>query len=287
MIEDKLGAEAELEISGISYYRIEDGDKIITATMHLPSPISVMATFDQITGTDYAWIAEAGAALETILKTDGFTFNGGIGDDIFAPHQTILPTYADNIIRGKGGDDQLTGSLGDDRIMGGTGDDIIKDADGSNFLNGQADNDILILGDGSDNSLAKGGHGDDILYSSNGDDTLRGGRGDDVLDGGRGNDALYGGRGDDILNGGAGSDFLKGHAGDDQFIFNTEDQGHDIIVDFTDDTDLITLEGVEGFDNLTFDQQGNHTLITWAGDSDLLLKNFDSGLLDSTDFMFG
>ena len=283
----KLGKQMKIEFSGITYYRNEGGERTVTATMQLPSSITLTATYDQISTDTYGWIAEAGSALEKLLQTDGFIFNGGHGDDIFAPHKTILPTYADNIIRGRGGDDQLTGSLGDDRIMGGSGDDILYDPDGTNFLNGQAGDDVLTLGDGSDGSTAKGGHGNDRLYSGAGDDTLRGGRGDDILDGGRGNDALYGGRGDDILNGGAGSDFLKGHAGADQFIFNTEDQGHDKIADFTDNVDLIVLEGGESFDDLTFEQQGKHTLITWGSDSDLLLLNFDSGLLDSTDFVFG
>lgn len=283
----KLGAVAELGISGITYYRIENSEKVITATMQLPSPITVAATYDQITATTYGWTAEVGGALENLLQTDGFLFKGGQGDDMFAAHKTVLPTYSDNTIRGRGGNDQLTGSLGDDRIMGGTGDDILSDPDGTNFLSGQAGDDTLTLGNGSDNSIAKGGRGDDRLYSGAGDDTLRGGHGDDILNGGRGSDALYGGRGDDILNGAAGSDFLKGHAGADQFIFNTEDQGHDKIADFTDNVDLIVLEGLENFDDLAFEQQGNHTLVTWDGDSDLLLKNFDSGFLDSEDFVFG
>ncbi len=168
-----------------------------------------------------------------------------------------------------------------------TGDDILIDPDGTNFLSGQSGDDILRLGDGSDNSIAKGGRGDDKLFSGAGDDTLRGGAGNDNLYGGSGNDLLYGGRGDDVLEGGDGSDFLKGHQGADLFIFNTEDQGHDQIADFTDGIDLIVLNGLAGFSDLTITQDSNDTLISWAGDSDIALTGFDSTLLGADDFLFG
>ncbi len=283
---NKLGAQALVGITHIEYFRVEGGEKAVTATMTLPEPITLTATYDQVSLNTYGWIAEAGNALEDMLQTEGFIFNGGGGDDIFAPHSTILPSYADNILRGRGGDDHLTGGLGDDKIKGGTGDDILIDTDGTNFLSGQSGDDILRLGDGSDNSVAKGGQGDDQLFSGAGNDTLRGGAGNDILDGGNGDDRLYGGRGNDVLQGGNGSDFLKGHQGADQFIFDTEDQGHDRIADFTDIIDLMVLNGLAGFDDLTITQNGNDALISWAGESDITLTNFDSTLLGADDFMF-
>ncbi len=285
-VTERLGAQAEVEITMAVYYRFEGGEKTVMATMTLPEPITLTATYDQVSLDTYGWMVEAGNALEDMLQTEGFIFNGGNGDDFFAPHSTILPSYADNILRGRGGDDHLRGGLGDDNIKGGTGDDVLIDPDGTNFLSGQSGDDILRLGDGSDNSVAKGGQGDDQLFSGAGSDTLRGGTGDDILDGGNGGDNLYGGRGNDILQGGAGSDFLKGHQGADQFIFNTEDQGHDRIADFTDNLDLMVLSGLASFDDLTVTQNGNDTLISWAGDSDITLTNFDSTLLGADDFMF-
>ncbi len=283
----KLGAQELITINRIEYFRMDDGEKVVTATMTLRDPLTLTATYDQISPDTYGWIADAGTALEGILQTNGVIFNGADGDDIFAPHSTILPSYASSILRGRGGDDHLTGGLGDDKIKGGTGDDVLIDPDGTNFLSGQSGDDILRLGDGSDDSIAKGGWGDDQLFSGTGNDTLRGGRGDDVLQGGRGNDKLYGGRGDDILEGGSGSDFLKGHQGADQFIFNTDDEGHDRIADFDDTIDLIVLNGLESFENLTITQDGNDAVISWAGDSDITLTNFASTLLDADDFMFG
>ena len=279
-----LGAQTEIGVSGLSYYRIEGGEKTVTATIELP--LTLNAVYDEISVGTYGWTAEAGDTFEKLLQTDGFFFNGGSGDDIFAPHQDILPTYASNILKGCDGDDQLTGSLGDDKILGGTGDDILRDSDGENFLHGQSGDDLLVLGDGSDSSLAKGGSGDDTLISGAGDDTLRGGGGSDTLTGGHGDDALYGGRDDDTLTGGRGSDFLKGHAGADQFVFNTEEAGNDVITDFTAGEDLIILQGLEGFADLSVVQQGRATYLSWGGDSDLTLKNFDAALLDEIDFLF-
>ena len=42
-----------------------------------------------------------------------------------------------------------------------------------------------------------------------------------------------------------------------------------------------------GFDDLTITQDGNDALISWAGDSDITLTNFDSTLLGADDFVFG
>ena len=286
-VDAKLGEQTLIDVTRIEYFRVESGEKTVTATMTLPEPLSLIATYDQVSIDTYGWIAEAGSALENMLQTEGVIFNGADGDDIFAPHSTILPSYADNILRGRGGDDRLTGGLGNDKIKGGTGDDILIDSDGTNLLYGQSGDDILRLGDGSDNSIAKGGRGDDQLFSGAGSDTLRGGAGDDILEGGAGDDRLFGGRGNDILEGGNGSDFLKGHQGADQFVFNTEDRGQDRIADFTDNIDLMVLNGLASFDDLTITQDGNDTLINWAGDSDITLTNFDSTLLGADDFIFG
>lgn len=283
---DTLGSQTQIEVTEFSYFRIENDLKIETASIELPQPLVLTATYDQISQGNYGWMAQAGEALEDFLQTEGLVFIGGNGDDIFAPHSTILPAYADNIIRGRGGNDKLTGGLGDDIIKGGSGADLLFDPDGNNVLHGQSGDDILHLGDGSNGSLAKGGHGDDQLFSGNGNDTLRGGAGNDFLKGGRGNDRLFGGQGDDVLAGGNGSDFLKGHAGADQFVFNTEDQGHDRIADFSDGHDMIMLIGLEGFTDLTIGQSGNDTFVSWAGDSDLTLSNFNDTHLGAEDFIF-
>lgn len=283
---ETLGSQTQIEVTGVSYYRVESGVRVEIAEMKLPKPIDLIATYDQISQNVYGWIAEVGDALEDQLQSDGFVFVGSQGDDVFAPHSTILPSYAENVIRGRGGDDQLTGGLGNDTIKGGTGADFLFDPDGTNFLHGQSGDDILRVGDGSDCSLLKGGHGNDQLFSGNGSDTLRGGAGDDILNGGDGDDRLFGGRGNDVISGGNGSDILKGHEGADQFVFNIEDQGHDRIADFSADVDLIMLIGLEGFNDLTIKQSGKDTIVAWTGESDLILTNFTDTHLGADDFLF-
>lgn len=263
----KLGAVTEITVTGLKFYRIEGGEKIVIATLTLPEHLTLTATYDQTGPTTYGWIADMGNALEDILQ-QGFTFNGGAGDDIFNPHTQMLPAYGENILRGRGGDDQLTGGLGDDRIYGGAGEDTLTDTSGSNRLNGGRGDDTVTLGDYSDHSVAKGGRGDDLLISGYGSDRLKGGAGDDTLIGGHGDDRL------------------KGGLGDDQFIFNANDRGHDRINDFTDGEDLMIFHELNGFNDLTIQQKGANTLISWGTGSDILLKNVAADTLDASDFLF-
>lgn len=263
----KLGAVTEVTVTGLKFYRIEGGEKIITAILTLPDPLILNATYDQ-TGPDaYGWLADMGDALENVLQA-GFAFIGGAGDDIFNPHTQMLPAYGENVLKGRDGDDHLTGGLGDDRIYGGTGDDALTDASGTNRLIGGRGDDTITLGDYSDHSIAKGGRGNDLLISGNGSDRLKGGTGNDVLIGGHGNDRL------------------KGGTGADHFVFNTNDRGHDRIKDFTDDEDLMIFHELNGFDDLTLQQKGANTLISWGTDSDILLKNVAADTLDASDFLF-
>ncbi|MBM3572002.1 MAG: hypothetical protein FJX52_06505 [Alphaproteobacteria bacterium] len=106
-----------------------------------------------------------------------------------------------------------------------------------------------------------GGNGNDAIYTQFGNDTAFGGNGNDHLGGESGNDLLYGGAGSDTLNGGLGDDLLHGGAGRDTFlfwdksIFNTDsngsrpngdgsDGGHDVILDFNKNQDVIELRGL-------------------------------------------
>ena len=263
----KLGAVTKVTVTSLEFYRIEGGEKIVTATLTLPEPLTLTATYDQTGPTTYGWIADMGNALEDALQA-GFTFKGGAGDDIFNPHTQMLPAYGENILRGRGGDDQLTGGLGDDRIYGGAGEDTLTDSSGTNRLIGGRGDDTIILGDYSDHSIAKGGRGDDLLISGNGGDRLKGGAGDDILISGHGNDRL------------------KGGAGNDQFIFNALDRGHDRIMDFSDGEDQMIFHELNGYGDLTIQQKGTNTLISWGTDSDVLLKNVAADTLDASDFLF-
>ena len=133
----------------------------------------------------------------------------------------------------------------------------------------------------------------DILNGTSGDDEMRGFAGDDILSGGAGDDRLTGGRGNDILNGGDGNDRMRGDQGDDQltggtgrdrFIFNLQG-GHDIITDYTDETDRLDFSNF-GFADAgallaTATQSGNDVMFTMATGETMLLQNVQLGVLEA------
>ena len=111
----------------------------------------------------------------TIIGTDG-------ADLVDATHTVAgqpLPTAFDDVIKGKGGEDDLSGLAGDDTILGGRGGDTIR-----------------------------GDAGDDTLLGRRGEDSLEGGEGDDLLNGGKAKDILTGGDGLDTFT------FAKPHKPD-------------------------------------------------------------------------
>lgn len=105
------------------------------------------------------------------------------------------------------------------------------------------------------------GSGNDTLTGGAGNDTLNGGEGNDVIGGGDGTNSITGGKGVDTLTGGSGIDTFNFVAGDaasyvftaasggdnsigagDTFTFAAD--GPDVITNFTQGTDKISLTGV-------------------------------------------
>jgi Ca2+-binding RTX toxin-like protein len=74
----------------------------------------------------------------------------------------------------------------------------------------------------------------------------------DVLNGQAGRDSLDGGSGDDTLTGGPGRDALFGGLGDDQFVFRSDADGADVVLDFERGEDKLVFHAA-GFDNLGAD----------------------------------
>ena len=152
-----------------------------------------------------------------------------------------------------------------------------------------------IKGDDNDNVLKGGLGGPDTIYGYAGNDTLYG-QGIDsdshndsnytdakTLYGGAGNDTLYGGYGDDTLDGGTGTDTLTGGNGVDTFVIRAGDGSStlanaNVITDFSDGADLISLDGV-AYSDLTIEQgtgsYASHTLVsvTSNGEYLLIIKN--------------
>jgi len=291
-----LGTQTQITVTGLEYYRVIDGVKILTGALALPTPLSLTATYDQLDATHFGWRADMGTGLQTAIQHIGVQFLGGEGDDIFKPATQIFPMYTDSVLRGHGGNDTLYGGLGNDRIYGGSGNDIISDADGQNGLLAGSGNDVVWLGNGSDGSVVHGGTGNDTLVSGAGNDTLIGNAGRDSLSGGAGNDILQGllgrdtldgGRGADIIDGGKGNDMLHGGDGADRFVFRASENGFDTVSDFNHGEDILAITGLSSFGDLTIIATDTGALVEWGYDAaHILLENVDAASLGNGDFLF-
>jgi hypothetical protein len=151
-------------------------------------------------------------------------------------------------------------------LIGGDGNDTIA----------AFDYDDVIFAQGGDNLLF-GNKGNDRIYSRDGDDTLFGGQDDDLL---------IGGPGDTVLSGDFGNDTLSGGGGDNLFILRPE-SSHDVITDFNPDRDRLGLSHGLTSEDLTWTQQGNHTLIQIdrSGRAIATLQNTAANLLNPSQML--
>jgi Ca2+-binding RTX toxin-like protein len=112
------------------------------------------------------------------------------------------------------------------------------------YING-TDYDDNIVGGGGDDSLYGSGGGNDTIDGGTGDDFLivDSSTGDSLLKGGDGNDYIsaLGASGNNILNGGNGDDGLYGGDGADTFVFDSYNQGIDILNNFNAGNDIIQV----------------------------------------------
>jgi Ca2+-binding RTX toxin-like protein len=159
----------------------------------------------------------------------------------------------------------LAGDRGNDHLFGGAGDDTL-------YGDGRFDADTHNLGYSGPIILI----GDLFAGARSIDPSVR--PGDDVLNGGRGDDFLYGGGGDDTMTGG------HGH---DHFVIEWLSD-RDTITDFSNqDTIVFNVPAVRAFNDLTFVEVGNDTLITWGRSESLLLQDVRLNQLSASDFSFG
>ncbi len=230
------------------------------------------------------------------------TIYGGPGND------TIFGGDGVDSLNGDDGNDTFVVQAGEqiDNVFGGTGFDTL-DLSGVvtaqildiNLATGFLDDQGALGGAvniisiehviGTQNSDAiTGGAAAEVLEGGGGIDIVHGGGGRDQLYGGTFGDFLYGGGGDDTLEGGTfGADRLSGGGGADVFVF----QGRfaaDVIKDFQGGVDRIDLTFF-GLDAITVlsDARQTHAdvLITIDRGDTILLKNFDIGQLDASDFI--
>jgi Ca2+-binding RTX toxin-like protein len=182
----------------------------------------------------------------------GIILRGKGGDDEISIDSQLLVRSK---IFGNDGDDTLIGGPGKDSIAGGRGADLIRGGDGIDEISGDAGDDRINGGAGNDS--VDGGAGSNVIHGGDGNDvieaatasggarsTVFGDAGNDKIDGGPRNDRLLGGAGDDTISGHGGSDVLLGGSGNDMLSSG----------DF-DYRDLIS--GGSGRDTLSHDSRDN------------------------------
>ncbi len=245
---------------------------------------------------------DGGAGNDILIGGTGDdSLTGGTGEDLFVLRESQL---TDTITDFEDGSDQivLLGGLEfGDLVISSDGVDTTIAADGTviatltgvssgidenDFIdrnsNGSAGDNDFLFGNSNINNLIAG-DGNDHLFGFSGNDILNGGAGIDHLLGQQGNDSLIGGAGSDFLRGGSGNDTLNGGADEDIFVLEVG-RGADTIVDFTNNEDLIRLNGDLEFAQLTIAASGSDAQISFNGELLATLENTDVSILDSGDF---
>ena len=108
---------------------------------------------------------------------------------------------------------------------------------------------------------------------------------DDSLVGNAGADTILGGDGKDTINGGKGNDSLKGGNGADTFIYNSGD-GDDVIVDYTEGEDIISIVGGATVGNITTSKNKKDVILpvgTGKNAGKITLKNAASQIITYRD----
>lgn len=204
--------------------------------------------------------------------------------------QQQFGTEYDDFILGTRNKDAIRGGLGNDTISGRLGKDTIKGNEDRDRIRGKRGNDRLSGGDGKDvidggldNDRILGGDGNDRLYGGDGNDVLNGGNGRDQLLGQAGDDTLLGGADDDFLDGGTGNDTLSGDDGRDTFRLAVG-EGLDTILDFATGEDKIALGSGLTFEQLSFSQDGQNTIISARNQSLMIVNGIEVNALSRGSF---
>lgn len=148
--------------------------------------------------------------------------------------ETIITSFADDLINALGGDDIIKPGAGSDTVNAGLGNDIVLDALGDDTVNGEGGNDQITLLSG--NNIVKGGDDSDYIVTGFQNDIIYGDAGNDVIKAEGNGSFLFG---NNQITGGTGNDTMMGGAGIDTFIFNPSD-GDDVIGNIIDVTGDIT-----------------------------------------------
>ena len=167
--------------------------------------------------------------------------------------ESLMGSFADNIMRGYLGADTLSGGAGHDLIYGNQDADRIVGGTGMDTLFGGQQSDIVF-----------GLTGADQVYGNKQNDTLYGGVGDDRMFGGQNDDLVFGEIGNDRMDGNRGNDTLFGGDGADRFVIS---KGNDLVQDFSVVEDRIeTLDAFSAINQAVI----NGSLVLTDTDGDTL-----------------
>ncbi len=220
-------------------------------------------------------LTEEGLALEV------YSINGELIDRVDDLMADKNRANSDAIV-GTDGNDVLIINSEDNKILALAGDDVVNGMGGDDAIYGDEGNDLLV-GDQDSSSGSSETGGNDIIYGGNGNDVISGKGGNDRLWGDAGNDQMLGDDGDDYLRGGDGNDVLTGDnfstaGGVDTFVL-AAGEGTDTIIDFEIGIDLIELAGGLTPEELTIEQVGADTAISFNGEVLGILSVINAGTL--------
>jgi Ca2+-binding RTX toxin-like protein len=190
--------------------------------------------------------------------------HGAGGDDVISPLGDCSQPDADHVF-GDAGNDYFMAGPGEDQHDGGEGTDTIDYSFADHVAVDMAAEtaSVSFSSTNFEHTLVAienviGSHGPDdmsgddnpnVLRGNDGDDSIDGMSGNDILHGDDGNDTLAGNAGSDMLYGGGGSDILDGDEGDsvdpdgDLFLYESLEEGGDIIRMFDQETDALVFSG--------------------------------------------
>lgn len=247
-IDGKQGADTMNGGTGNDTYVVDNEGDVVIESGNDPAD-QVEASIDYTLGDNIENLTLTGNAVE------------GTGNRL---DNQIVGNQGRNVITGLDGDDTLDGASGADTMIGGPGDDTYRVDNSDDVITEERnEGDDIVLAtatytlpanvedltlEGNSNIGGTGNTGDNKIIGNDNDNELDGGDGEDTLIGGLGNDSLIGGSGNDRLVGGSGQDSLTGGAGQDFFVYESPDQGPDLLVQYipNDDTIEVSAQGFGG-----------------------------------------
>jgi Ca2+-binding RTX toxin-like protein len=271
------------------YYSIAAGD-IITElaaggydTVYAQVNTTLSANVDQLILYGAATSATGNADANNIYGNNAafaLTLNGAGGNDVIYGSvfgDTINGGDGADFLVGLGGANTMTGGLGDDQFYSTSATDIITENVGEGFDTLYANYNVTTLAANVEQLLTYGGatiangNGDaNTIYANNASNAMS-------IDAGAGNDLVFGSSFGDTIVGGAGSDNLFGLGGADEFRYATAgNMGADVIIDFADGTDHISLAAGLGYN------AGSIGAAITIGGGATALVTFTSGSLAGT-----